>query len=83
MQAVLDAGAQSLYTGHGGPLPRQAVVNLEFEQNKDMQATAKRPYSRLLKSPEIRQKAIDSPTCICYNTRDRLRNRLRNLSQQN
>jgi hypothetical protein len=61
----------------------QASANLEFEQNKEMQATAKRPYSRLLKSPEIRQKAIDSPTCICYNTRDRLRNRLRNLSQQN
>jgi hypothetical protein len=57
----------------------QASANLEFEQNKDMQATAKRPYSRLLKSPEIRQKPIDSPTCICYNTRNWLRNRFRNL----
>ena len=26
VQRVLDAGAQRLYTGHGGPLPRQKVV---------------------------------------------------------
>ena len=26
VQRVLDAGAQRLYVGHGGPLPRQAVA---------------------------------------------------------
>ena len=33
-QRVLDGGAQRLYTGHGGPLPRQAVAQWLEKQNR-------------------------------------------------
>ena len=40
VQAVLDAGAQRLYTGHGGPLPRQAVA--EWLEKQHQQARSGR-----------------------------------------
>ena len=34
VQSVLDRGAQRLYTGHGGPLPRQAVAQWLEKQRR-------------------------------------------------
>ena len=34
VQSVLDRGAQCLYTGHGGPMPRQAVAQWLEKQRR-------------------------------------------------
>lgn len=57
------------------PFRREMYIGLGCDQRRHAQPG----FRQLLRS---RQKPIDAPAYICYNTRNRLRNRFRNRLQQ-